>query len=88
MSLGVLQGRAQTRHAGAGKLNTDKANLERIRVIADRLVPHVATFRQDAVAWQWEVNLETRDELNAYCAPGGKIMFFTGIIKKLRADGR
>jgi Zn-dependent protease with chaperone function len=69
--------------ASAGKLNTDKANLERIRVIADRLVPHVSTFRQDAVAWQWEVNLETRDELNAYCAPGGKIMFFTGIIKKL-----
>lgn len=68
----------------AGKLNTDKANLERIRVIADRLVPHVATFRQDALKWQWEVNLETRDELNAYCAPGGKIMFFTGIITKLR----
>ncbi|MGB4343441.1 MAG: M48 family metallopeptidase [Moraxellaceae bacterium] len=68
----------------AGKLNTDKANLERIRVIADRLVPHVATFRQDALQWQWEVNLETRDELNAYCAPGGKIMFFTGIITKLR----
>lgn len=67
----------------AGKLNTDKATLERIRVIADRLVPHVATFRQDAMTWQWEVNLETRDELNAYCAPGGKIMFFTGIIKKL-----
>lgn len=68
----------------AGSLNNDKANLERIRVIADRLVPQVATFRQDALQWQWEVNLETRDELNAYCAPGGKIMFFTGIINKLR----
>lgn len=65
-------------------LNTDKANLERIRRIADRLVPQVATFRSDAVSWQWEVNLETRDELNAYCAPGGKIMFFTGIITKLK----
>lgn len=67
----------------AGKLNTDKANLERIRVIADRLIPHVAVFRKDALAWGWEVNLETRNELNAYCAPGGKIMFFTGIINKL-----
>ncbi|MDP2228603.1 MAG: M48 family metallopeptidase [Moraxellaceae bacterium] len=68
----------------AGKLNTDKVNLERIRVIADRLIPHVAIFRKDALDWQWEVNLETRDELNAYCAPGGKIMFFTGIINQLR----
>jgi predicted Zn-dependent protease len=82
MSLESYKGEL-SKAAGAGKLNTDKANLERIRVIADRLVPHVATFRSDAVSWQWEVNLETRDELNAYCAPGGKIMFFTGIIKKL-----
>lgn len=65
-------------------LNTDRANLERIRVIADRLIPHVTVFRQDALNWAWEVNLETRDELNAYCAPGGKIMFFTGIITKLK----
>ena len=65
-------------------LNTDRANLERIRVIADRLIPHVTVFRQDALNWAWEVNLETRQELNAYCAPGGKIMFFTGIITKLK----
>ena len=67
----------------AGKLNTDKVTLERIRVIADRLIPQVATFRPDALQWKWEVNLETNPELNAYCAPGGKIMFFTGIIQKL-----
>ncbi|HEX4869418.1 MAG TPA: M48 family metallopeptidase [Moraxellaceae bacterium] len=67
----------------AGKLNTDKATLERIRVIADRLIPKVATFRPDALQWKWEVNLESNPELNAYCAPGGKIMFFTGIIQKL-----
>ena len=67
-----------------GSLNTDKANLERIRKIADRLIPQVATFRPDALKWAWEVNLETRNELNAYCAPGGKIMFFTGIINNLK----
>lgn len=67
-----------------GALNTDKANLERIRKIADRLIPQVATFRPDALNWAWEVNLESRNELNAYCAPGGKIMFFTGIINNLK----
>lgn len=68
---------------GKSALNTDKANLERIRRIADRLIPQTAVFRPDAPGWQWEVNLETRNELNAYCAPGGKIMFFTGIINQL-----
>lgn len=67
-----------------GALNTDKANLERIRKIADRLIPQAAVFRPDALSWQWEVNLESRNELNAYCAPGGKIMFFTGIINQLK----
>ncbi len=64
-------------------LNTDRAMLERLRVIADRLIPPAEVFRADALNWRWEVNLETRDELNAYCAPGGKIMFFTGIVKRL-----
>ncbi len=72
-----------TKASSKRALNTDKANLERIRQIADRLIPQVVTFRSDALAWRWEVNLETRDDLNAYCAPGGKIMFFTGIINKL-----
>lgn len=67
-----------------GALNTDKATLERIRKIADRLIPQIATFRPDALNWAWEVNLESRNELNAYCAPGGKIMFFTGIINQLK----
>ncbi len=73
-----------TQARSKNRLNTDKANLERIRKIADRLIPGVAAFRNDALGWQWEVNLETREELNAYCAPGGKIMFFTGIITKLK----
>ncbi|RZU45151.1 peptidase M48-like protein [Fluviicoccus keumensis] len=65
-------------------LNTDRATLERIRRIGDRLVPQTAVFRPDAVRWSWEVNLQTKAELNAYCAPGGKIMFFTGIIDQLK----
>lgn len=65
------------------RLNTDTRNLLRINTIAKRLIPHTAIFRPDAANWQWEVNLESRDELNAYCAPGGKIMFFTGIINRL-----
>lgn len=83
MALESYQG-ALSEASKAGILNKDKTNLERIRVIADRLIPQVKGFRADALQWQWEVNLETKDELNAYCAPGGKIMFYTGIINQLK----
>lgn len=83
LALESYQGELSTAK-GKGVLNTDKANLERIRKIADRLIPQVNAFRPDARAWAWEVNLETNNQLNAYCAPGGKIMFYTGIINQLK----
>ena len=64
-------------------LNTDQAMVARLQKIADRLVVQVGTFRPDASGWKWEVNLLQKDELNAYCMPGGKIMFYSGIIKQL-----
>ena len=66
------------------KLHENTASLKRLRKIADRLVPHVVVFRQDAKDWQWEVNLLEDKQLNAYCMPGGKIMFYTGIIEELK----
>lgn len=65
-------------------LNRDPVEVRRLRVIADRLVAQVGVFRLDARGWQWEVNLLTDKQLNAYCMPGGKIMFYTGIIKQLK----
>jgi len=69
-----------------GILNKDSALTNRVRAVAKRLIPQVVVFRKDALAWKWEVNVEDSPELNAYCAPGGKIMFFTGIIEKLKLN--
>ena len=70
------------------KLNTNKATLKRIRTIAKRLIPQVKVFRKDALKWKWQVNLITSNQLNAWCMPGGKIAFYTAIIKKLNlTDG-
>ncbi|MFI5446971.1 M48 family metallopeptidase [Polaromonas sp. UC242_47] len=69
--------------AAKGALNTDAAMLARVRAVAARLEPKTAVFRGDAPSWKWEVNLIESDQLNAFCMPGGKIMFYTGLVRKL-----
>jgi len=58
--------------------------VKRLRAMATRLIPHTAAWNARARDWQWEVNLIASDEVNAFCMPGGKIAFYTGILDKLR----
>lgn len=66
-------------------LNVDKAQVDRVRGISNRLIAQVGVFRPDAPKWNWEVNVEKNDQLNAYCMPGGKIMVYSGMMDKLKA---
>jgi predicted Zn-dependent protease len=65
-------------------LNNDPAMLARVQTIANRLIPHVAVYRPDAVNWKWEVNVFKSDEVNAFCMAGGKMAVNTGLIEKLK----
>jgi predicted Zn-dependent protease len=56
----------------------------RLRAIADRLIPHAYEWNPHAREWQWEINLIGSNQINAFCMPGGKIAFFTGILEKLK----
>lgn len=67
-----------------GTLNRNAAQLKRIRSISARLIAQTGVFRPDARNWQWEQNLITAPEVNAWCMPGGKIAVYTGLIEKLR----
>ena len=58
--------------------------LQRLRAIAARLIPHAKRFHPRADQWHWEVNLIGSRQINAFCMPGGKIAFFTGILDTLK----
>jgi len=75
----LMRGAAQQ-----GALNADRRQLERLKGIARRLVPHSARFDPDAGRWRWEVNLIQSPTVNAFCMPGGKIAFYSGLIDSLR----
>ncbi len=69
---------------GKGQLNTDAAQLNRVRNIAQRLIAQVGVFRPDARSWKWEVNVINSKEVNAWCMPGGKIAVYSGLINTIK----
>lgn len=66
-----------------GKLDTRSNNAKRLQVIGKRLIAQAGYFRPDAAQWDWQVSLIESPDLNANCGPGGKIIFYSGIITKL-----
>ncbi len=58
--------------------------VQRLRTMARRLIPHAAPWNDRATRWKWEVNLIRSEQINAFCMPGGKIAFYTGILDKLQ----
>ncbi len=72
---------AQQQKALAGK---DHPQLKRLRAIAKRIVPYAMEWNPRARSWQWEVNLIGSKQINAFCMPGGKIAFYTGILDTLK----
>lgn len=62
----------------------DNAQVRRLRAIAQKIIPLVGEWNERARQWKWEVNLIGSNQINAFCMPGGKIVFYTGILKTLQ----
>ncbi|HEY4370900.1 MAG TPA: M48 family metallopeptidase [Burkholderiales bacterium] len=76
-----LKGMATEKRALAAP---EDPRVQRMRAIAKRMLPYTVKWNPAAAHWKWEVNLIGSPQINAFCMPGGKIAFFTGIIDTLQ----
>jgi predicted Zn-dependent protease len=85
--------KAQAKQQGA-LAPADYPAMVRINKIAEKIIPFAVQFSERYVdsshpenrakKWNWEVILIGSKQLNAFCMPGGKIAFYTGIIDNLQ----
>ena len=64
-------------------LVTSGPEYDRLKTISNRLIAQTGVFRDDTQQWNWQLVLINAPILNATCAPGGKITFYTGLIEQL-----
>jgi predicted Zn-dependent protease len=81
-----VQYEEMTRQAASKRalLPSDHPQTQRMRAIAQRLLPYANKFNERAKDWKWEINVLDSPQVNAFCMPGGKIAVFTGILTKLQ----
>lgn len=71
-------------HEVRNELNRDAVLTARVRRIADKLKPGLFELYPYAGEFEWEVHVVSSPTLNAYAAPGGKIVFYSGLIRQLK----
>jgi predicted Zn-dependent protease len=71
----------------------DRPESQRIRNIAERII-HAAGIEplqreinlRKGFQFEWEVNVTDKDQVNAFCLPGGKMIVFKGILPVAEND--
>ena len=58
--------------------------VQRLRGIARKIIPFALEWNPRASDWKWAVSLIQSPQINAFCMPGGKIAFYTGILDRLQ----
>ena len=74
---------AQAQQKGA-LVPGDHPQVTRLRAIAKRMIPYATRWNPEAAQWKWQVNLLNSAQVNAFCMPGGRIAFFSGILTSLK----
>jgi predicted Zn-dependent protease len=74
------------------KKSTDKTATAKVRNIGKNISAAVDRFmranqmKSEADAYRWEFNLIEDKTVNAWCMPGGKVVFYTGIMPICKND--
>ncbi|MGE8540591.1 M48 family metallopeptidase [Acinetobacter sp. ANC 3813] len=64
-------------------LDTSSATYKRINTVFIKLKPYADQMNQTGAKFNWQLAVLKSDQVNAYVAPGGKVVFYTGIVNKL-----
>ena len=65
-------------------LPREHPEVQRLHKIARKIIPHALVWNPRARDWKWEVSVIRSSQVNAFCMPGGKIAFYTGILERLQ----
>ncbi|MEP1742525.1 MAG: M48 family metallopeptidase [Kangiellaceae bacterium] len=70
----------------AGKLDNNKAMVDRVNRITNKLIQQAIIMRPKTKDWQWSVKvIDEPETVNAWCMAGGKMAIYTGLINQLSA---
>ncbi|WP_445115798.1 M48 family metallopeptidase [Acinetobacter sp. WZC-1] len=64
-------------------LDASSVTYQRINTVFNRMKPYADQMNQTGQRFSWQLAVLKSDKLNAYVAPGGKVVFYTGIVNKL-----
>ncbi|PJG85710.1 M48 family metallopeptidase [Conservatibacter flavescens] len=67
-----------------GVVDTSSTTAKRINQVFQKMVPYANKENQTGQPFNWEISVVKSKELNAWAMPGGKMMFYTGLVDQLK----
>lgn len=67
-----------------GMIDTTSTTAKRIRGVFNRMVPYAQKENTTGVPFGWQLTVVKSKDLNAWAMPGGKMMFYTGLVDRLK----
>lgn len=65
-------------------LDTTSSTYKRVNAIFLKMKPFADQANQTGQTFDWKLSVLKSNELNAFVMPGGKVVFFTGIVNQLK----